>query len=203
MEGTDLSEDTDTINLATELTVAWLGNPNTRVSSDEVPAFLASVHQALGKLSDPGALSTTEQAPEEYAPAVSVRKSLASPDRIISMIDGKPYASLKRHLKAHGLTPDQYRRRYGLKADYPMVAPGYSEARRDHAKRLGLGRKPSETADNASPEPAAPAAKKIRARTSAAASAGPETTKAPARKRLGISAAKAAAKAHLGGAEDA
>jgi predicted transcriptional regulator len=79
---------------------------------------------------------------EGAAPAVSVRKSLASKDHIISMIDGKPYKTLRRHLAGHGLTPEQYRERFGLKTDYPMVAQSYSEARRAMAKKIGLGRKP-------------------------------------------------------------
>lgn len=75
------------------------------------------------------------------APAVSVRKSLASKDHIISMIDGKPYRTLRRHLSTHGLTPEEYRERYNLRADYPMVAPSYSEARRAMAHKIGLGAK--------------------------------------------------------------
>jgi predicted transcriptional regulator len=79
---------------------------------------------------------------QEHTPAVTARKSLASPDHIISMIDGKPYKTLRRHLSGHGLTPEEYRERYSLKSDYPMVAPTYSEARRAMAKKIGLGRKP-------------------------------------------------------------
>jgi predicted transcriptional regulator len=75
---------------------------------------------------------------------VTVRKSLSSPDHIISLIDGKPYKTLRRHLSRHGMTPEQYRERYGLKADYPMVAPAYAERRRDLAKKIGLGRKPGQ-----------------------------------------------------------
>ena len=75
-------------------------------------------------------------------PAVSVRKSLASSDHIISMIDGKPYKTLKRHLATNGMTPEQYRDAFNLKPDYPMTAPAYSEARRTMAKKIGLGRKP-------------------------------------------------------------
>ncbi|MGK4495599.1 MucR family transcriptional regulator, partial [Klebsiella pneumoniae] len=71
-----------------------------------------------------------------------VRKSLASKDHIISMIDGKPYKTLRRHLATHGMTPAEYRERYGLKPDYPMVAETYSESRRAMAKKIGLGRKP-------------------------------------------------------------
>ncbi|MBB4087508.1 MucR family transcriptional regulator [Sphingomonas carotinifaciens] len=141
---------TDTVNaivLATELTAAWLSNPNTRADADAVPAFLTSIHASLATLAS-GEPQQGVAAPEpaEHVPAVTVRKSLASPDRIISMIDGKPYRMLRRHLSTHGLTPDEYRSRYKLKADYPMVAPAYSEARRDMAKKIGLGRKPKAAA---------------------------------------------------------
>ena len=61
---------------------------------------------------------------------------------IISLIDGKPYKALRRHLSGHGLTPDEYRARYGLKPDYPMVSESYFQVRRDMAKKIGLGRKP-------------------------------------------------------------
>ncbi|WP_296615823.1 MucR family transcriptional regulator [Sphingomonas sp.] len=129
-----------TIDLATDLTIAWLTNPNTRATAEEVPAFLKTMHQAVSELG--GASATTDDdAAETHVPAVSVRKSLASRDHIISMIDGKPYKALRRHLKTHGLTPAEYRERYGLKADYPMVAPAYSEKRRAMANKIGLGRK--------------------------------------------------------------
>lgn len=115
------------------------------MAADEVPAFLKAIHEAVSSLSG-GAGSTTEPtgenaAQEEFVPAVSVRKSLGSRDHIISMIDGKPYKTLRRHLSTHGLTPEQYRERYNLKADYPMVAPNYSETRRAMAKKIGLGNK--------------------------------------------------------------
>ena len=137
----------DTLQLATELTVAWLSNPNTRASADEVPAFLSSMHSALNDLASPEAGEQASAQPADYTPAVSVRKSLASKDHIISMIDGKPYKTLRRHLARHGLTPEQYRERYGLKPDYPMVSESYSQVRRDMAKKIGLGRKPSESPD--------------------------------------------------------
>ena len=136
------SADTNLLELATELTIAWLSNPNTRISAEEVPAFLQSMHGAVTGLSE-GA-STTEEAPAEpeYTPATTVRKSLASKEHLISLIDGKPYKTLKRHLSTHGLTPAEYRQRYGLKSDYPMVAESYAEMRRGLAKKIGLGRKP-------------------------------------------------------------
>jgi predicted transcriptional regulator len=141
----DEALETNTLELATELTIAWLSNPNTRALADEVPVFLAKMHSAVKDLSAPAptAEATEEQPAEEFTPAVTVRKSLASKDQIVSLIDGKPYKTLKRHLTSHGLRPDQYRQRYGLRSDYPMVAENYSQARRDMAKTLGLGRKPT------------------------------------------------------------
>lgn len=133
------------VELATELTIAWLGNQNNRVQPDDVPQFLRTMHATVTELAGGNSDASEpaeEAAPaEEFTPAVSVRKSLASKDHIISMIDGKPYKTLKRHLSRHGLTPDEYRRRYNLRPDYPMVSESYSQARRDMAKKIGLGQK--------------------------------------------------------------
>jgi predicted transcriptional regulator len=140
----DASE-TNAVELATELTIAWLSNQNNRILADEVPAFLRTMHQTVTELAS--GTGEREQPDKEvmqeesFTPAVSPRKSVASPDHILSMIDGKPYKTLRRHLARHGLTPDEYRQRYNLKADYPMVAPNYSEARRTMAKNIGLGQK--------------------------------------------------------------
>ena len=172
--------DNNAVELATELTIAWLGNPHTRVHADDVPDFLNRMHEAVGKLTAP-APEPEQPAEQDFTPAVSVRKSLASPEHIISMIDGKPYRSLKRHLTTNGLTPDEYRKRYGLKVDYPMVAPAYSEARRTVAKALGLGRKAkvavTEAVEEAVVEPVKGVAK---------------------RARKSVGEAKKAAQAHLG-----
>lgn len=146
-EEVNLQNESDAVELATELTVAWLSNPNTRTNVDDVPSFLQRMHAAVIGLSAPAAAEAS--AGQEYTGAVSVRKSLASPDRIISMIDGKPYKALRRHLSGHGLTAEQYRERFNLKHDYPMVAPSYSESRRAMAHRIGLGRKPGKTATGA------------------------------------------------------
>jgi predicted transcriptional regulator len=139
-----MSNEINTVELATELTIAWLSNPSTRTNADDVPAFIASMHDALNRLSTGGPVADEATTEQTYTPAVTARKSLASRDHIISMIDGKPYKTLRRHLNGHGLTPEQYRERFGLKADYPMVAEAYSEARRDMAKKIGLGRKPGQ-----------------------------------------------------------
>ena len=141
------------VELATELTIAWLSNPNTRTSADDVPGFLQSMYAAVGKLASPTD-AEPEQAAQDYTPAVSVRKSLASRDHIISMIDGKPYRTLRRHLSTNGMTPEEYRQRYGLRPDYPMVAPSYSESRSAMAKTIGLGRKAGAKVERAAGEAA-------------------------------------------------
>lgn len=153
----------NSIELATELTIAWLGNQNVRANAEDVPAFLRSMHGIINELggqaapADPAPAAETEAGEDEsFTPAVSVRKSLASKDHILSMIDGKPYKTLRRHLAGHGLTPEQYRDRYKLKADYPMVAPSYSEARRAMAQQIGLGAKGRAARANVNAEPAAP-----------------------------------------------
>jgi predicted transcriptional regulator len=138
----DDAEALNTVELATELTIAWLGNPNNRVNVEDVPAFLKTMHATLGQLHGGGEAPGSAEETPEHVPAVSARKSLASKDHIISMIDGKPYKTLRRHLAGHGLTPEDYRARYNLRPDYPMVSENYSQARRDMAKKIGLGRKP-------------------------------------------------------------
>lgn len=161
------------VDLATNLTVAWLSNPNVRANTEDATGFLQNIHSTLASLSGdrpdepPSGTGSGRAEAEAFEPAVTVRKSLSSRDRIISLIDGKPYSTLKRHLSKHGLTPAQYRERYGLKADYPMVAPAYAEKRRALAKKIGLGRKPA-ASKAATPKPAAPKP----AATKAAASNG-------------------------------
>ena len=162
---TDDVIENNAVELATELTIAWLGNPNTRTTADDVPAFLGKMHETVSMLFGRTEAPAAAETPAEYTPAVSVRKSLASKDHIISMIDGKPYKTLRRHLATHGLSPAEYRERYGLKADYPMVAENYSESRRAMAKKIGLGRKPgARKGEEAAPAPApAPAGRKRKA----------------------------------------
>jgi predicted transcriptional regulator len=157
---TTTNSDNNPLELATELTIAWLSNPNTRASADEVPNFLLKMHEAICGLVSPGEQEQAEPA-QEHTPAVSVRKSLASKDHIISLIDGKPYRTLRRHLAGHGLTPEQYRERYKLAPDYPMVAQSYSEKRREMATKIGLGRKRKA---EATPVPAPAPAKSSRRR---------------------------------------
>ena len=195
----DETSDPSLLELATELTIAWLSNPNTRASADEVPVFLNTMHGAVTRLAAPQVPTEETPSAPEYVPAVSVRRSLASRDHLISLIDGKPYKTLKRHLGRHGLTPALYRERYGLKADYPMVAETYAEMRRGLAKKIGLGSKGN---------PRTAAAKAAAARPVAAASAAgvadkpaeksssrkSQARKTSAQKSSGRSAAKSPAK---------
>lgn len=156
------------VEFATELTIAWLSNQNNRVSADDVPTFLRTMHATVTELAS-GSSATDKSSGDagsgqEFMPAVSVRKSLASKDHIISMLDGKPYRTLRRHLSTHGLTPEEYRARYNLKSDYPMVAPSYSEQRRAMAHKIGLGAKGRAARSTAAPAPAPKQARRARAK---------------------------------------
>ncbi|RVU20208.1 MucR family transcriptional regulator [Methylobacterium oryzihabitans] len=128
------------------------------VSRNSIPigdlgALIASVHGSLEKLASPPAPE-----PEKPTPPVPIRRTV-TPDHIISLEDGKPYKSLKRHLAGRGLTPDQYRQKWGLPHDYPMVAASYAAQRSELAKSLGLGqiRRNRAVAPAPAPEPAKPA----------------------------------------------
>jgi len=108
------------------------------LSASDLPKLIAQVHQALIALGGP---APAEAAPE-LKPAVPVKKSI-TPDHLICLEDGKKFKSLKRHLRTeYDMSPDEYRARWGLPPDYPMVAPNYSAARSQLAKSIGLGRKP-------------------------------------------------------------
>lgn len=107
------------------------------VQVDQVAGLISGIYGALAGLGQP----VPEPEPE-YVPARPVRGSV-QPDKIFSLLDGKPYKMLKRHLSLHGLTPEQYRERFNLPPEYPMVAPDYAAVRRDLAKRIGLGRHPN------------------------------------------------------------
>jgi len=104
------------------------------ISRGDLPRLIATVHETLAKLG-------TEEAAEKPTPAVSIKQSV-TPDYIVCLEDGKKQKMLKRHLRtAHELTPDDYRKRWGLPPDYPMVAPNYAATRSALAKKIGLGRR--------------------------------------------------------------
>jgi predicted transcriptional regulator len=141
--------------LTTEIVAAHIAN--NAVVPDDVPQLIQSVFDKLSALA--GAEDTTAV---ELTPAVPIRRSV-SDDYIICLEDGKKLKMLKRHLMtAYGMTPEEYRAKWGLKPDYPMVAPNYSRTRQELAKKIGLGRKPAVAAP--APEP-----KSRRSRAKAAA----------------------------------
>lgn len=124
------------ITLASDIVAAHVSNNN--VAVEDLPLLINNVYGALAGLG--GSEPVKEEKPE---PAVSVRASI-KPDYIVCLEDGKKLKMLKRHLMTHyNMTPDDYRQRWNLPADYPMVAPNYAEKRRELAKKIGLGRKPN------------------------------------------------------------
>ncbi|MDB5713490.1 MAG: transcriptional regulator [Sphingomonadales bacterium] len=132
---TEMSELQETfITLTADIVAAHVSNNS--VSVNDLPALIANVHGALSKLDQPTAAPVIKQ-----EPAVSIRTSI-KPDYVVCLEDGKKLKMLKRHLMTHyQMTPDQYRTKWGLPADYPMVAPNYAEQRRTLAKKIGLGTK--------------------------------------------------------------
>jgi predicted transcriptional regulator len=124
------------ITLAADIVAAHVSNNSVAVS--DLPVLISNVYTALAGLS-PGQ-PVAEPLPE---PAVSIRSSIKN-DHIVCLEDGKKLKMLKRHLMTrYNMTPDQYRTRWNLPSDYPMVAPAYAEKRRELAKKIGLGRKPA------------------------------------------------------------
>lgn len=117
----------------------------TTMDSDKIPELIRVTYAALSGLGQEE--STAEEAKPE--PAVSIRKSRANREHLISMIDGKKYKTLKRHLSIHGYTPETYREAFNLPTDYPMTAPEYSERRAAMAKDIGLGRKAGQKSGDA------------------------------------------------------
>lgn len=126
------------ITLTSDIVAAHVSNND--VSVADVPGLITNVYSALAALGETPPV--VESRPE---PAVSIRASV-KPDYIVCLEDGKKLKMLKRYLRTnYNMTPEEYRARWGLPADYPMVAPNYAETRRDLAKKIGLGRKPGTT----------------------------------------------------------
>lgn len=171
MSETDQSS--DVAALTVQLLSAYLSN-NT-VSSDGLAELIRTTKAAL---SQDATQSEAQVEAETFTPAVSARKSLASPDFIVSLVDGKSYKTLKRHLAAHGLTPESYRARYNLPATYPMVAPTYAAHRRAVAQKIGLGSRRLGTVSPSNKE--AQSSGKVDA-SAPKASSSAKATKAPAK----------------------
>jgi predicted transcriptional regulator len=129
----DATDNNDYIGLTAEIVSAYVSN-NT-VASADIPALINQVHSALLRVSS----GETQPSSEPLKPAVPVKRSI-NPDFIVCLEDGKKFKSLKRHLRTqYGMTPEQYREKWSLPADYPMVAPNYAAARSQLAKQMGLG----------------------------------------------------------------
>ena len=123
-----------TLELAAEVVAAFVSN--NPVPRGELPALIQTIHETLARLSAGGENLIATEEPKE--PAVSIRKSV-TPGYLICLEDGKHFKSLKRHLTAHGLTPEQYRAKWKLPYDYPMVAANYAASRSAMAKAIGFG----------------------------------------------------------------
>jgi predicted transcriptional regulator len=144
METEPTTTDQDAVGLAADIVAAFVSNNS--VSAADLPGLIASIHSAITALS----ASAPAREVEKPIPPVSIKKSI-TPDYLISLEDGKRYKSLKRHLGGRGLTPAEYRTKWGLPHDYPMVAPNYSAQRSEMAKSLGLGRKAPQPVVEAKP----------------------------------------------------
>ena len=135
-----MEENANLLEMTADMFSAYVSN-NT-VSPDAVAALIGSIHATMTQLST----GAVEPEPENKEPAVPIRKSI-TPDYLICLEDGRKFKSLKRHLRTkYDMSPEEYRAKWGLAKDYPMVAPNYAKARSDLAKQMGLGqggRKPA------------------------------------------------------------
>jgi predicted transcriptional regulator len=129
------SSELDLTSLTADIVSAYVAH--NALTSDKLPEFIGSVYGALSRAS----VQSIEPEKVELKPAVAIKKSV-TPDYLICLEDGKKFKSLKRHLKTHfDISPEEYREKWGLPHDYPMVAPAYAAARSDLAKNMGLGRR--------------------------------------------------------------
>jgi predicted transcriptional regulator len=130
---------TDAIDMTADIVSAYVGNNS--ISASELPSLIQSVYHALNSISTGEEIKA--EAPKE--PAVSIKKSISN-DHIICLEDGRKFKSLKRHLRTkYNMTPEEYRAKWGLPKDYPMVAPAYAKARSELAKQMGLGQSGRQT----------------------------------------------------------
>ena len=137
MENTNSENNLTLMELTSEVVSAYVSN--NPLAAQDLPDMIKNVYAALQSTSGPAPVPEAEKP----KPAVSIRKSLGH-DYLICLEDGKKFKSLKRHLKTHyNLTPEAHREKWGLPADYPMVAPAYAEKRSQLAKQMGLGQKRS------------------------------------------------------------
>jgi predicted transcriptional regulator len=144
MDNEMTAADQNAVDLTADVVAAFVSNNS--ISATDLPGLIASIHAGIVGLSAPAPAPEAEKP----VPAVPIKKSV-TPDYIISLEDGRQYKSLKRHLTGRGLTPADYRAKWGLPRDYPMVAANYAARRSEMAKAIGLGRKPAEPVVEAKP----------------------------------------------------
>jgi predicted transcriptional regulator len=129
----NMDDKSEIIEMTADIVSAYVGNNS--VSAGELPSLIQSVHRALAGVSN--GTETVETTPKE--PAVPVKRSI-TPDHLVCLEDGRKFKSLKRHLRTkYNMSPEDYRAKWGLPKDYPMVAPNYAKARSELAKQMGLG----------------------------------------------------------------
>ena len=143
MGGYPVTDQTAVLDLTADIVSAFVSNNSAHAT--DLPEIIRSVHAALVGITMPKPEATPAEAP---TPAVPIRKSVTD-DYIISLEDGRKFKSMKRYLAGLGMTPDQYRQKWSLPRDYPMVAPGYAAKRSELAKAVGLGRKQDAAASKA------------------------------------------------------
>lgn len=137
-ENTEMVSRDEILRMAVDVVAAYLSN--NQLPAGQIPEVIDTVFRSLGALEG----TSAEAKPEPQKPAVPVRRSV-NPEYIVCLEDGKKLKMLKRHLRTnYNLTPEEYRAKWGLPPDYPMVAPNYAKQRSEFAKKIGLGRKPGE-----------------------------------------------------------
>jgi predicted transcriptional regulator len=138
-EASMMENKNELVGLTAEIVAAYVGN--NPVSQTDLPKLIGEVYRSLASATNVVVEPQKKEEVADQKPAISVRKSV-HPDFIICLEDGKKFKSLKRHLRTHyNLSPEQYREKWGLAADYPMVAPNYAKARSSLAKQMGLGQR--------------------------------------------------------------
>jgi len=173
-----LADESDLQQIVAEVAAAYFSNNH--VTPSEIPTVVSQIANSLAGVGAPAAAPEAAEpaAPAKLTPA-QVRKSVTR-DALISFEDNRPYKTLRRHLAVRGLTPDQYRSKWGLPNDYPMVAPAYSEARSSMAKALGLGSRRTAAAGASESPPARRGGRRPKADAAAKPARGGRRRSAPA-----------------------
>ena len=172
-----MSEDSDLRKLVADVSAAYFSNSH--VTAAEISNVIGQIANSLSAVGAPAVAPADEASEQRKLTPAQIRKSITR-DALISFEDNKPYKTLRRHLAVKGLTPEQYREKWGLAKDYPMVSPAYSEARSNMAKALGLGRQVGGRTAEKTPSRAATAAKAAKRKAPRKAAGRPRKAKAEA-----------------------